>query len=128
MLMDEFRRIHEEMERLEEEFFMKVKEAEALRGCVTPLYNIYESGEEVIVTADMPGAVKEEIDLVAGEDYVKIEAPCRSPLRRAEEGKYMLHIKLPVEIDPQAVRARYKEGVLELVAKKKIRGVRIKVE
>lgn len=128
MILDEFRRIERELERMEEEFIMRLKEAEAMRGCVTPLYNIYESGDEVIITADMPGSNKEEIELTVGEDYLKVEAPCRSPLRRTEEGRYLLHIKLPVEVDPETVRARYKEGVLEIVAKKRIRGVRVKVE
>ena len=89
---------------------------------------LYESGDEVILTADLPGASKDEIDLTAGEDYFRIEAPCRSPLRREEGRKYVLHVRLPVAIDPESVRARYKEGVLEVVAKKKFTGYRIKVE
>jgi len=128
MLLDELKRIEAEIGRMEEEFFRMVKEAEAMRGCITPLYNIYESGDEVILTADLPGASRDEIDLRAGEDYFKIEAPCRSPLRRVEEGRYVLHVRLPVKIDPESVRARYKDGVLEVVAKKKLMGYRIKIE
>ncbi len=126
VLLEEFRAIEEEMQRFEEEFMRRIKEAEAMRGCIIPLYNIYESGDEVILTADMPGVNKEEIDLRVGEDYVRVEAPCRSALRPGQ--KYLLHIKLPSKIDPSTVRARYREGVLEIVAKKKVAGVRVKVE
>jgi len=126
ILLDEFRRMEEEMQQVEEEFIRRLKETEERRGCITPLYNLYESGDEIILTADMPGVNKEEIDLRVGEDYIKVEAPCRSALRREE--KYLLHIQLPVKIDPSSVRARYKEGVLEVVVKKKIGGVRIRVE
>jgi len=127
ILLDEFRRMEEEMQRVEEEFIRRLKEAEGMRGCITPLYNLYESGDEIILTADLPGSSKEEIDLRVGEDYIKIEAPCRSAVRRVE-GKYLLHVQLPVKIDPSTVKARYREGVLEVVAKKKITGVRVKVE
>lgn len=128
IMLDEFRRVEQELRSLEEEFYMRIKGLEAMRGCITPLYNVYESGDELIITADMPGANKEEIDLTVGEDYLKIEAPCRSPARRIREGKYILHVRFPVEIVPETVRARYKDGVLEVVAKKKIKGVKIKVE
>jgi len=128
IILDEIRRMEAEVNRMEEEIFKMIKEAEGMRKCITPLYNLYESGDEVILTADLPGANKEEIDLVAGEDYFKIEAPCKSPVRKIQEGRYILHVRLPVKIDPETVRARYKEGVLEVVAKKKIAGYRIKVE
>jgi len=128
IMLDEFKRIEQELRNLEEEFYMRIKGLEAMRGCITPLHNVYESGDELIVTADMPGTDKEEIDLTVGEDYLKIEAPCRSPARKIREGKYMLHVRLPVEIEPESVKARYKDGVLEVIAKKKIRGIKIKVE
>ncbi|MEM2732931.1 MAG: Hsp20/alpha crystallin family protein, partial [Nitrososphaerota archaeon] len=127
-ILDEFRRIEQELRSMEEEFYIKLKGVEVMRGCITPLYNVYESGDELIITADMPGTSKEEIDITVGEDYVKIEAPCRSPVRKIGEGKYILHIRLPVEIDQENVKARYKEGVLEIIARKKMKGVKIKVE
>ncbi|MCD6341766.1 MAG: Hsp20/alpha crystallin family protein [Thaumarchaeota archaeon] len=128
ILLDEFRRIESEINRMEEEMFRMMKEAEGMRKCITPLYNLYESGDEVILTADLPGANKEEIDLRVQEDNIRIEAPCRSPLRKVEEGKYILHVKLPTKIDPETAKARYKDGVLEVLAKKKIAGFKIKVE
>lgn len=127
-ILDEFRRIEQELRNMEEEFYIKLKGVEAMRGCITPLYNVYESGDELIITADMPGTSKEEIDITIGEDYIKIEAPCRSPVRKIREGRYMLYIRLPVEIDQENVKARYKEGVLEITARKKMKGVKIKVE
>lgn len=127
-VLEEFRRAEAEISRMEEEFFRLMREAEERGGCITPLYNVYESGDEVRLTADLPGASKEEIGLIAGEDYFRIEAPCRSPLRGGEGRRYVLHVRLPARIDPRSVRARYKEGVLEVVAKKKVTGHRIKVE
>ena len=67
-ILEEFRRVEAEMSRMEDEFFRLMREAEERRGCITPLYNLYESGDEIIFTADLPGASKNEIDLTAGED------------------------------------------------------------
>ncbi|MCS7125652.1 MAG: Hsp20/alpha crystallin family protein [Aigarchaeota archaeon] len=128
LMLDEFKRLEQELRNIEEDFYMKIKGLESMRGCITPLYNIYESGDELIITADLPGTSRDEIDLTVSEDYLKIEAPCRSPARRMREGRYLLHIRLPVEIEPESVKARYKEGVLEINAKKKIKGFKIKVE
>jgi len=128
ILLEEFRRIEEELSRIEEDFLRRLKETETMRGCITPLYNLYESGDEIILTADMPGSNKDEIDLRASEDHLRIEAPCRSPLRKVMHGKYMLHIKLPAKIEPSSVKARYKDGVLEVIARKKLPGVRVKIE
>ena len=127
-ILDEFRRVEAEASRIEDEVFRLMREAEERRRCITPLYNIYESGDEIVLTADLPGASREEIDLTAGEDYLRIEAPCRSPLREGEGRKYVLHIRLPMKIDPRSVRARYREGVLEIVARKKVAGFKIKIE
>ncbi|MCS7132316.1 MAG: Hsp20/alpha crystallin family protein [Aigarchaeota archaeon] len=128
IILEGIRRMEAEVNRMEEELFKMIKEAEVMRRCITPLYNLYESGDEVILTADLPGTNKDEIELIAGEDYFKIEAPCKSPVRRIQEGRYVLHVRLPVKVDPETVKARYKEGVLEVVAKKKITGHRVKVE
>jgi HSP20 family protein len=127
-ILEEFRRVEAEISRMEDEFFRLMREAEERSGCITPLYNVYESGDEVRLTADLPGASKEEIGLIAGEDYLRIEAPCRSPLRGGEGRRYVLHVRLPAKIDPQSVKARYKEGVLEVIARKKITGYRIRIE
>ncbi len=127
-VLDEFRMVEAEVSRMEDELFRLMREAEERSGCMTPLYNLYESGDEVRLTADLPGASKEEIGLIAGEDYFRVEAPCRSPLRGGEGRRYVLHLRLPAKIDPKSVRARYKDGVLEVVAKKKVAGYRIKID
>lgn len=77
-----------------------------------PLVEVYEEGNEVIVVAEVPGVSKEDINLTAGEDELEIsaEAPGR---------KYRKRVKLPSEIDPDSVKASYKNGVLEVRMRRK---------
>lgn len=73
--------------------------------------------EEIVVLINLPGAEKEKIDLRVTEDSVSVEAgfvPMRGKYIRRERPDVMKReIKLPVEIKPEGVSAKYKNGVLE---------------
>lgn len=123
------RQMEEEMDRIREEVFLRMKEFERKTGCVTPLYNIFESGGELILSVDMPGVSKEDIKIELREDYAIIEAECRRmPRFREAPMRYKLHIPLPYAVVPENAKARYKDGVLEITIPKKIEGKRIPVE
>ncbi len=118
------------MEAEVEELMRMIKEVETRTGCIMPLYNVMETEDEYIVTVDMPGVKREDIDLQVYENKIAIEAPCRMDIPSRRYGnRYRLLIDLPKPIDPSFVRARYVQGVLEVkVGKKAGRGVKIAVE
>ena len=60
----------------------------------------------------MPGVNKEDIELSASETKLEIKA-------EGENRKYYEVVDLPDEVDPDSAKARYNNGVLEVVLKKK---------
>ena len=102
-----------------------------------PLINISETEDEVIVTIDLPYVEKESIRLSANENTLKVEAPIRKPIRLSGWGPYRREvefeyfrrtIRLPVTVDPEKARARFKDGILQVTLPKKVYGYRIIVE
>lgn len=89
-----------------------------------PLIDVIETDDEVQVIAEMPGVNKEDIDLNATEKTLEIRA-------EGENRRYHEIVELPCEVIPDSAKARYNNGVLEVVFKKKYpekKGKKIKVE
>jgi len=77
-----------------------------------PLIDVIETDDEIQVIAEMPGVNKEDIELNASETSLEIKA-------EGESRKYYEVVSLPAEVIPDSARARYNNGVLEVVLKKK---------
>ncbi len=89
-----------------------------------PLIDVIETDDEVQVIAEMPGVNKEDIELNATEKELEIKA-------ESENRRYYERVELPCEVVPDSAKARYNNGVLEVVFKKKYpekKGKKIKVE
>ncbi len=83
-----------------------------------------EKNNELVITAELPGVSKEDIQINATENEVEIKA-------EKEDRKYHRVIPLDTEVDPKSARAKYNNGVLEVKLKMKSkpsRGVSVKVE
>ncbi|WP_457549912.1 archaeal heat shock protein Hsp20 [Archaeoglobus sp.] len=89
-----------------------------------PLIDVIETDEEVQVIAEMPGVSKDDIELNATEREIEIKA-------ESENRRYYERVELPCEVIPDSAKARYNNGVLEVIFKKKHpekKGKKIKVE
>ncbi len=88
-----------------------------------PLVDIIESDEEVKILAELPGVEKKDIRVSATERSVTIRS--ENP-----ERKYRKEVELPAEVDVKTARSTYKNGILEIVFKKKSKesGINIKIE
>ena len=92
----------------------------------TPL-DIEETGEEVVVVAEVPGVKKEDVK-VSLEDGVlsiggerKPHAPsvrARGLVREHRLGKFQRSVRLPYEVDAAAVSAELSDGLLRIVLPK----------
>ena len=89
--------------------------------------DIREENGKVIITADMPGVTKEDISLKADDEQIEITAEGSQEIKeenekyiRKERSKrmYRRSIPWPSQIDSDTVEASYKDGVLEIKAKK----------
>jgi len=91
-----------------------------------PLTDIIEGDEEVAVTVEIPGVEKEDIDLNVTEDAIEITVD--NPKR----GKYHELLNLPCDVKPKTMKATYKNGVLDVVVKRKKkktgRGCRVTID
>jgi HSP20 family protein len=90
-----------------------------------PLVDVITSDKEVKVTVEMPGIAKENIKINAYEDKVEIKS--EDPQR-----KYHRIIDIPPEADIETVKSTYRNGILEIIFKKKEeikpKGKEIKIE
>jgi HSP20 family protein len=107
------------------------------RRCFVPRSDIYETEDEIIVLADIPGASDKSTDITLEKNVVSISAfvdPTPSSgyelaYAEYEEGDYQRGFRLPDEIDRDKIEATVKDGVLQLRLPKSVsaKGRRIAV-
>lgn len=93
------------------------------RCSVFPPVNVYDDGEAYIVTAEMPGVAPEDLSIEATSGALKIKGERKRPeegegsyhRRERDYGVFNRTVELNSPIDPDQVKARYENGVLEVV-------------
>lgn len=101
--------------------------------------DVVERDGEIVVTADVPGVSKEDIDLRCTEDSLSIRAEREREETEEEEGyvrrerawgTYRRDMKLPTPVDCDGVEASFTNGVLEVTLPKKAgtEGKQIEIE
>jgi HSP20 family protein len=78
-----------------------------------PLVEVNESGENIIVIAEMPGVTRDDIELKATPKSITIKTK-----EGAVGRKYYKEVDLPTVIDSNYAKARYTNGILEITLKK----------
>jgi HSP20 family protein len=132
-IFDLMRELEQEMEREIEHFLMELKHDELAGQCLQPLYDVRETDEEIVVTIDLPGARKEDIDLRVSEDHLSLYAPISYGVRVSRTYMrgatcYRLHLELPEPINVDSASSTYRNGVLEVRMRKKRSWYRIPIE
>ncbi len=132
-ILDLMRELEQEMEREIEYFLMELKHDELAGQCLQPLYDVRETDEEIVVTIDLPGARKEDIDLRLSEDYLSLYAPISYGVRVSRSYTrgatcYRLYLDLPEPVDVDSASSTYRNGVLEVRVRKRRSGYRIPVK
>jgi HSP20 family protein len=98
------------------------------RGTWAPSVDIYETNDSFVVSADLPGLSKEDIQIDLKDNTLTLkgekkfeEKVSRDNYIRVERayGSFVRSFALPQNIDPDKIKAKYKEGVLELNIPKK---------
>ncbi|MEL9908157.1 MAG: archaeal heat shock protein Hsp20 [Desulfurococcus sp.] len=82
-----------------------------------PLIDVFESGDEVTVIAEIPGVEKDKIDVKVSDDGRTLIISASDTNRR-----YYKEVELPSKVDPSSAKASYKNGVLEVKLKKAGKG------
>ena len=99
---------------------------------LTMKVDVKEAEKEFTVLAEIPGVKKEDIAVDVEGDTVSVRAEVKQE-KEEKQGEKVVHsertygmvarsFSLPVEVDDQAVKAEYKDGVLKLTLPKKTNG------
>ena len=92
-----------------------------------PLVDVFDYGDKVVVVAEMPGVDKDKIDVrITKDNKLIIKASNK-------DRKYYKEVELPPSVKPDTAKAKYKNGVLEVVIEKKAEkkeeeGIKVKIE
>lgn len=140
-IFDLFDEIRSEMDRMWEEtvssMLLDTPMCDISKKVLEPLTHVYETEEEIIVTADLPLVEKEDIKVQLTENMVKLEAPLKmcfklaagGPIQReAEFNIFRKTIRLPALVDAKKARGKFRNGILQIIAPKKIIGHEIPIE
>lgn len=88
-----------------------------------PTINLWTSSDGAILTAEVPGVNPEDLDIAVHQDTVTLRGkrdpeplPQGAVVHRAERvtGRFARNLTLPFRVDPDGVKARFRQGVLTL--------------
>lgn len=103
------------------------RDAGLLDRAWSPAVDIFDSKDNILVKADIPGLSKDDIDVTVQGDTLIIRGEKKQEKEVKEKdyarterfyGNFQRAIRLPAEVDTGKVDAAYKNGVLELVLPK----------
>lgn len=120
--------LQEDMNRLFSDTLLeRMERGDGKSSTFAPQMDLHEEGNNYIVTADLPGIQKENVDVSFVDNILTIKGDRKGETEKKEKnyyhaerwmGTFQRALKFPVEIDPSKVKATFKDGVLELVVPK----------
>ena len=92
------------------------------RYCYIPKTDIYETADEIVIVADIPGSDKESVDITLEKDVLSISAYVNAEnpegyeriYSEYEKGDYQRSFRLSDEIDQDKIKAVVSNGELHL--------------
>lgn len=106
-------------------------------GCLEPLIHVEEGEDEIVVSADLPCVMKEDIQLFCTERSVEIQAKMSRQVKFEKWGtvqreiafnSFRRSIALPAEVIPEKAKASFRNGLLTMKLPKNITKTRIEIE
>jgi len=112
---------------------------ELATGLFTPAVEVRETDEEIIVKAEIPGLDTKDLDVRLENNYLILQGEKKREEKSEKEnivrmevsyGSFYRAIPLPVEVQEDKIKAKYKKGVLTITLPKakKARAKKIAIE
>jgi HSP20 family protein len=87
-----------------------------------PPVNVFRKGDDFIIIAEVPGVKKTDLDVQVKGRTIRLAGaksvgyPEKAALHRRERlaGRFDRAVSMPVEINPDGIKAEYRDGVLAL--------------
>ncbi|WP_439360798.1 Hsp20/alpha crystallin family protein [Bradyrhizobium sp. DASA03007] len=91
------------------------------RGPFPPI-NVFQQGEDILAIIELPGVSKSDLQIEAKENSIRIfgkktvDYPEEASLHRRERafGQFDRTLSVPVQIEPDGIKAEYRDGILAL--------------
>jgi HSP20 family protein len=91
-------------------------------GGAYPPVNVFRKGDDFIIIAELPGVKKSDLNVqvkgrtirLTGAKTVSYPEKAAQHRRERLAGRFDRAVTMPVEIDPDRVKAEYRDGVLAL--------------
>lgn len=114
--------LQERMNRLFEESLKTRLDLEAGGQAWQPLADVYETQEGFVVLLELPGVEQEDVEIQVDGDTVTVRGRRRAGGARPERyhrmersyGSFSRAFRLSADVDPDAVAAQFKDGLLRL--------------
>lgn len=110
-------------------------------GLSSPRVDVYQTENDVIVKAEIPGVSKEDLNLYIDENSIRLSGQSKKENEFKDENAYRAEryygsfsriIPLPVEVKSEQANAEYKDGILSITVPKlepsKSKGRRIDIQ
>lgn len=122
----------EEMQRMQKRMSELMEEVEAASekgDVIVPLADIRDTNEALIVTMDVPGVDKKDIDITILDDELSVSAERKTETEVTEKDfhkrertykKFERMVKLPVGVKIEEAKAKLEDGVLEITLPKEV--------
>jgi len=102
----------------------------------TPRIDIVDRDDDIVVRADVPGVIKENLDVSFTDNTITIKGSI-SEEKKEKKGDYFRNetmkgsfsrtVYLPSDVDGRKASSTFKDGVLEVVVPKLEKAKRVKV-
>ena len=96
----------------------EVPEKMAQRATVAPAVDIYENKDELLILADLPGVLKEDLSINFDKGQLRLEARLREFAPDEEPFDFRRTFAIPQGIDADKISANLQHGVLRVVLPK----------
>jgi HSP20 family molecular chaperone IbpA len=83
-----------------------------------PAVDVYENNDELLMLADMPGASAESVNIRLENSLLTVQAQRAAQADSESPLQYHRAFKVPDSVDPEAITAQLKQGVLHVHLKK----------
>ena len=91
------------------------------RGPFPPI-NVFQQGDDLLAIIELPGVSKSDLEIQAKENSIRISGkktvdyPAEASLHRRERvsGEFDRTLSVPVQIEPDGIKAEYRDGILAL--------------
>ena len=117
--------VRNRMNHIFDDFFYPTNrdEVESSMGRWNPVVDVYDNDDSIVIKAELPGIDKEGIEIdvkdrvltLKGERSSESEVKDDNYYRRERSfGKFERAFTLPADVDPDKIKADYKDGVLKI--------------